>query len=277
MNEFPDVVTWSAPAFILLLILERISYWLHPDDDELGYDRKDAITSISMGVGSVVTNVLWGAVSAAGTSAIYALTPLRVPTTWWTVAIFMIAWDLCFYWAHRAHHRVRLLWATHVVHHSSQRFNLSTALRQPWTAATSWIFFLPMVALGAHPLAVAFCGGVNLIYQFVLHTERIDKLPRWYEFVLNTPSHHRVHHASQGGYLDRNYGGVLIVWDRIFGTFAAETTRPVYGLTTNIDTYNPLRVALHEYAAIGRDLRAARSWRARLGHLVYSPGWRPGL
>ena len=115
----------------------------------------------------------------------------------------------------------------------------------------------------------------NLVYQFWIHTERIGKLPRAFEFVFNTPSHHRVHHASQGGYLDRNFGGILIVWDRLFGSFVPETERPVYGLTKNIDTYNPLRVATHEYAAIARDLRAAGSWRERAGRVFRGPGWQP--
>ena len=119
--------------------------------------------------------------------------------------------------------------------------------------------------------------SVNLLYQFWIHTERIDKLPRWYEAVFNTPSHHRVHHAAQGSYLDRNYGGILIVWDRLFGSFEPEVERPVYGLTKNIETYNPFRVAFHEYAAIWRDLRAATSWRARVGHLVNGPGWQVPL
>lgn len=132
-----------------------------------------------------------------------------------------------------------------------------------------------MVALGVHPAVIPFCYGINLLYQFWVHTERIDKLPRAYEYVFNTPSHHRVHHASQGGYLDRNYGGILIVWDRMFGSWVGEGERPVYGLTKNINTFNPLRVATHEYAAIARDVRAARSWRERAGRVFRGPGWQP--
>lgn len=126
-----------------------------------------------------------------------------------------------------------------------------------------------------HPAVLAFCQSINLLYQFWIHTERIDRMPRWFEAGFNTPSHHRVHHASQGSYLDRNFGGILIVWDRLFGSFAPERERCVYGLTKNIQTYNPLRVAFHEYAAIARDVRAARAWRQRLDHLVRPPGWRP--
>ncbi|MFC7484112.1 sterol desaturase family protein [Luedemannella flava] len=261
MPELPNVVLWSIPAFVLLTALEAISYRLHPDDDEVGYGGRDTATSLSMGLGSLVFDMLWGLLPALVYAGLYAVTPLRIPVVWWALLACLLAQDFLYYWSHRTHHRVRLLWASHVVHHSSQRFNLSTALRQPWTGFTSWLFYLPMIALGVHPVALAFCQSVNLVYQFWIHTERVGRLPRPFEFALNTPSHHRVHHASQGGYLDRNFGGILIIWDRMFGTFAPEVARPVYGLTKNISTYNPVRVAVHEYASIARDVRDAKGWR----------------
>jgi len=272
--DLPNVVLWSIPAFILLTLLEAISYRLHPDQDEVGYGGKDTATSLSMGLGSLGFDILWGIVPGLVYAAVYTATPLRVPIVWPVLLACLVAQDFCYYWSHRSHHVIRILWASHVVHHSSQRFNLSTALRQPWTGFTSWLFYLPLIALGVHPVALAFCGSVNLVYQFWIHTERIDKLPRGFEFLLNTPSHHRVHHASQGSYLDRNFGGILIVWDRLFGSFAPEVDRPVYGLTKNITTHNPLRVAVHEYASIGRDLRTAKGWREGLGTLFLAPGWR---
>jgi sterol desaturase/sphingolipid hydroxylase (fatty acid hydroxylase superfamily) len=275
MKDFPDVVMWSIPAFVLLLVVERISYVFHRDDDEVGYGGADTVTSLSMGLGSIGFDLLWKVPLVAASAFVYSLSPLRIAEVWWTWPLLLLAQDFFYYWSHRSHHVVRILWASHVVHHSSRRFNLSTALRQPWTGFTSWIFYVPMLLAGVHPAVLAFCQSVNLVYQFWIHTERIDKLPRWFEAAFNTPSHHRVHHASQGSYLDRNFGGVLIVWDRLFGSFAPEVQRPVYGLTKNIETYNPLRVAFHEYAAIWRDLRAARTWRQRLGHLVNGPGWQP--
>ena len=275
MPHLPDAVLWSIPAFILLTVLEMVSYRLHPDDDSAGYESKDAATSIGMGLGSLVFDLLWKIPIVAIYTAIYELTPLRVPVLWWTVLLMLLVQDFLYYWSHRSHHVIRILWACHVVHHSSRKFNLTTALRQPWTTWTVWPFYVPMIALGVHPAVLAFCAGVNLVYQFWIHTERIDKLPRPIEFVFNTPSHHRVHHASQGGYLDRNYAGMLIVWDRMFGTFTPETERPVFGLTKNISTYNPLRVATHEYAAIARDLRAATTWQERFGRLLRGPGWNP--
>ncbi|QDY76125.1 sterol desaturase family protein [Streptomyces qinzhouensis] len=275
MPNLPDVVLWSIPAFVLLTAVELVSYRLRPDERSAGYETRDAVTSVSMGLGSIAFDFLWKIPIVAIYTAVYELTPARVPAVWWTVPLMLLVQDFLYYWSHRGHHRVRILWACHVVHHSSRKFNLTTALRQPWTTWTVWPFYLPMIALGVHPAAVAFCSSVNLVYQFWVHTERIGRLPRPFEYVLNTPSHHRVHHASQGSYLDRNFGGILILWDRLFGSFTAETERPVYGLTKDIDTYNPLRVATHEYAAVARDLRAADSWRERAGRLLRGPGWRP--
>ncbi|MFB7937224.1 sterol desaturase family protein [Streptomyces sp. NPDC056049] len=275
MPNLPDVVLWSIPAFVLLTAVEIVSYRFRPDEAEAGYETKDAATSIGMGLGSLAFDALWKIPIVAIYAAVHELTPLRVPVLWWTIPLMLLAQDFFYYWSHRGHHVIRVLWASHVVHHSSRRFNLSTALRQPWTGFTSWPFYLPMIALGVHPAAVAFCSSVSLVYQFWIHTERVDRLPRPFEYVLNTPSHHRVHHASQGGYLDRNFGGILIVWDRLFGSWAGENERPVYGLTKNIETYNPLRVATHEYASIARDVRAARDWRERAGRVLRGPGWQP--
>ncbi|MQY12266.1 hypothetical protein SRB5_23990 [Streptomyces sp. RB5] len=276
--QLPDVVLWSIPAFILLTVVEIISYRLHPDDDAVGYETKDAATSITMGLGSLFTEALWKIPAVAVYTALYAATPVHWDITWWSVLLALLAQDYCYYWSHRGHHVIRVLWASHVVHHSSRKFNLSTALRQPWTGATTWLFYLPMIAAGVHPAVLAFCSSVSLVYQFPIHTERIRTLPRPVEWLFNTPSHHRVHHASQGSYLDRNFGGILIVWDRLFRSFEperAQTEPCVYGLTKNITTFNPLRVATHEYAAIARDVRAAGDWRERLGRVFRGPGWQP--
>ncbi|WP_424214427.1 sterol desaturase family protein [Streptomyces sp. BI20] len=275
MSNLPDVVLWSVPAFVLLTVIEMVAHRLHPDEDAAGYETKDTATSLGMGLGSLAFDALWKIPVVAVYTFVYELTPLRVPLLWWTFPLILLAQDFCYYWQHRGHHVVRILWACHVVHHSSRKFNLSTALRQPWTSVTSWPFYLPLILLGVHPALIAFCYSVNLLYQFWIHTERIGRLPRPFEYVLNTPSHHRVHHASQGGYLDRNFGGILIVWDRMFGSWVGETVRPEYGLTKNIDTHNPLRVATHEYAAIARDLRAATSAREGFGRVLRGPGWQP--
>jgi sterol desaturase/sphingolipid hydroxylase (fatty acid hydroxylase superfamily) len=191
----------------------------------------------------------------------------------WTVALVGV--DFAYYFDHRVCHEVRLFWASHVVHHSSQRYNLSTALRQTWTGLSTVFFFIPVAALGVPPVIVFASWSINLVYQYWIHTEAIDKLPAPIEYVFNTPSHHRVHHGSQSQYLDRNYGGILILWDRLFRSFEPEVERVRYGLTKNITTHNLLRVATHEYVAMWRDVRAARSWRDRAGYVLRGPGWSP--
>ena len=275
MPHLPDPVIWSIPAFLLLLALEFVSFRLFPDDGALGFDGRDTGTSMAMGLGSLGWNLLWAVPQVAAFAWLYDHAPWHVPSTLPTMVAVIVAYDFFYYWEHRAHHVIRVLWAAHVVHHSSERFNLSTALRQPWTGFTGWLFYIPLAAAGVHPAVIAFAGGIDLVYQFWIHTERIDKMWRPFEFLFNTPSHHRVHHGSQGSYLDRNYGGVLIVWDRIFRTFTPETERVVYGLTTNIKTHNPLRVAYHEYLSIGRALRTRTTWRDRADTLVHGPGWEP--
>lgn len=269
--HLPPFVLWTIPAFLLLIVVEWVSFRVHPDDDELGYSGKDAATNLFMGLGTALAGLLWRIPPILVYTALHTLTPLRIPVLWWTLPLILLAQDFFYYWEHRGHHVIRLLWASHVVHHSSRYLNLTTALRLPWTSGLSWVFHVPIILAGVHPAALAFCASINLTYQFWLHTERIGRLPRPLEYVLNTPSHHRVHHASQGGYLDRNFGGILIVWDRIFRTHAPEALRPVYGLTKNIETYNPLRVATHEYAAMAREISAARGWRKRLRPLLRLP------
>ena len=267
-----ELTTYAIPAYILLIIIELVSYRFLPDEDEQGYTVRDTATSLSMGLGYVALNIGWSLLYLGAYEGVARLTPLHIGTSWAAAIGVFVGWDLLYYWEHRADHRVRVLWASHINHHSSQRFNLSTALRQPWTAIGNLPFGLPLVLLGFSPAAIFTAQSANLLYQFWIHTERIDKMWRPIELVMNTPSHHRVHHGSNRRYLDRNYAGVFIVWDRLFGTFEPETERVVFGLTTNIETYNPLRVAFHEYAAIGRDLRTVSTFRDRYTVLFGTPG-----
>lgn len=269
-------VIYAIPAFVLLVVVEALSYRFLPDDEERGYEIRDTVTSMSMGAGSQVVGLPWKAVTVLLYAALFTVAPWQLsPSSGWTWVALFFADDLAYYVFHRSHHRVRVLWASHVVHHSSVRFNLSTALRQSWTPMTTLPFWLPLALLGIPPWMILLQQSFSLIYQFFLHTERVDKLWRPVEWVFNTPSHHRVHHGSNNVYLDRNYAGILIVWDRLFGTFEPEGERVVYGLTKNIATYNPLRVAFHEYAAAWRDVRAARRWRDRVGYVFGPPGWSP--
>jgi sterol desaturase/sphingolipid hydroxylase (fatty acid hydroxylase superfamily) len=208
-------------------------------------------------------------------SLLHSLTPLRLGYDAWVWAAALLADDFCYYWFHRMSHEVRFLWAAHVNHHSSRKYNLSTALRQPWTTPfTSFWFWTPMPLLGFDPAMILTVQAISLLYQFWIHTETIDDLGPL-EAVLNTPSHHRVHHAKNVRYLDRNHGGILIVWDRLFGTFAEEKEPPVYGLTKDIDTYNLVDIALHEWRALWHDVRRPNPLRVRLGYLLKPPGWSP--
>ena len=189
------------------------------------------------------------------------------------VAAAVLGWDFIYYWNHRFMHESRYMWAIHVVHHSSERYNLSTALRQP--VADSLGTFVPyglLSLLGIRPDVIETARGINLIYQFWIHTEAIGRLGPL-EQVLNTASHHRAHHGSNRQYLDRNHGSILIIWDRLFGTFEPEGERVVYGLTTNIDTFDPVRIATHEYVDMARDVAGSDSWRERLSFVLRGPGW----
>ncbi len=194
------------------------------------------------------------------------------------VALFL-AVEVAYYWLHRCSHEIRWMWAQHSVHHSAQQITLSVAYRLGWTQfiAGPWLFLLPVCWVGFDPRAVMLMYAANLLYQFWLHTEAVGRLG-WLEHVLNTPSNHRVHHAIQPEYLDRNYGGVLIIWDKLFGTYTAEREgAPItYGLVRQIETLNPVKIAFAEWAALARDLRSTRSPREALGYLFGRPGWRPG-
>ncbi len=189
------------------------------------------------------------------------------------LALAIVGWDFIYYWNHRFMHTSRYMWAVHEVHHSSERYNLSTALRQPVADALGTTLPYGLLCLlGIPPEAVATARGVNLIYQFWIHTEVIDRIGRA-ERALNSPSHHRVHHGTNRQYLDRNHGGILIVWDRMFGTFEPEDEAAVYGLTTNIDTFNPARIGTHEYVDMAQDIASCTGWTERLSYVFRGPGW----
>nr|WP_223297427.1 sterol desaturase family protein [Catenulispora acidiphila] len=270
-----DLTTLAIPFYVLFMALELLSLRFFPDPVEQGYTVKDTATSLTMGIGSIVCNLGWGLVTVAAVAGVHALAPWHIASSLTGWLVLFVAYDFFYYWEHRANHRVRILWASHVVHHSSRHYNLSTALRQTWTGVGNTIFLLPLALVGFPSYMIFATAAMNLLYQFWIHTERIATMWRPIEFVMNTPSHHRVHHGSNQGYLDKNYGGVFIVFDRLFRSFEPEGEPVEYGLTKNIGTFNPLRVAAHEYAAIARDVRGAAGWRARFGYVLRGPGWSP--
>jgi sterol desaturase/sphingolipid hydroxylase (fatty acid hydroxylase superfamily) len=189
------------------------------------------------------------------------------------VALAIAGWDFIYYWNHRFMHESRYMWAVHVVHHSSEHYNLSTALRQPVADVLGTTIPYGLLCLaGIPPELIGTARGVNLIYQFWIHTETIGRIGPP-EAVLNTPSHHRVHHGSNRQYLDRNHGSILIVWDRLFGTFEPEGEPVRYGLTKNINTFNAGRIVSHEYADMLLDVAGSTSWKERLSYVLRGPGW----
>src|SRR5262245_7451401 len=273
-----DPVELAIPFFVALVVLEAVvSGWrrAHGRDAGRGYEARDTAASLAMGLGSVAIGLVGKGIEFALFSAAFEFRLFDLGTGVWVFAAAMLLDDFCYYWFHRIHHEVRLLWAAHVNHHSSRHFNLSPALRQPWTTFARPLFHLPLPLLGFDPLLAMTVHSLNLIYQFWIHTELVGRLGPL-EWVLNTPSHHRVHHGRNPRYLDRNHGGILIVWDRHFGTFEPESERVDYGLTKNLESFSPLRIAFHEWAALWRDVRGARSWREGLGFALRAPGWAPG-
>ncbi len=272
--EFPNLIHYAIPFFVATVILEII---LTVKVKMKEYEYKDATTSIAMGLG----NVLVGLIGKTFVLAIFYLVYntfhlFDIPFIWWSWILVLFAEDLTYYWFHRISHENRFFWASHIVHHSSQKYNLSTALRQTWTGTfTSFAFWIPLVLVGFHPVMILFQMSISLLYQYWIHTELIDKLPKWFEFIFNTPSHHRVHHATNPQYLDRNHAGIFIIWDRIFGTFEPEVEKPVYGLTTNIHTFNPIKVAFLEWFGLFKDAFSAKtSVFNKLKYFLKPPGWK---
>lgn len=271
----------AIPAFFIFLLVEGLVG--HRRGIKI-YEPKDTATSLTMGVGKLVLGLGVDVLLLTALAAVRVVSEkfLSIPTlsmdVWWHWALAVVAFDLCFYWMHRLHHESRIGWAGHVTHHSSVRYNFATALRQSWTEHLTAIpFWLPMAVVGFPPEAILLVYAASLLYQFWVHTELIDRLGPL-EWVMNTPSHHRVHHGSNLKYLDRNYGGTFIIWDRLFGTFQAEDPEEPaeYGLIENIETYNPFKVAFHEWVAMFRDIARAPRFIDRLRHVVKPPGWMPG-
>jgi sterol desaturase/sphingolipid hydroxylase (fatty acid hydroxylase superfamily) len=273
-----DPVERAIPFFVGLVVLEAVlCAWRRARGLEAGrgYELRDSAASLAMGLGSVAIGLVGKGVEFALYSAAFELRLFDLGPGPWVFAAALVADDFCYYWFHRLHHEVRLLWAAHVNHHSSRHFNLSTALRQPWTTFARPLFHLPLPLLGFDPLLAMTVHSLNLIYQFWIHTELVGRLGPL-EWLFNTPSHHRVHHGRNVRYLDRNHGGIFIIWDRLFGTFEPERERVDYGLTKNLESFDPLRIAFHEWAALARDLRGACGWREVLRFALRPPGWRPG-
>ena len=267
-----DITNYAIPFFAVTLLLELgISIY----GKRKYYTNKDTLASLIMGVGSIGTTLLMKGFKFGIFTVLYSFKVVDIPMVGWGLVVLLLADDFTAYWVHRTSHRVRYFWASHVVHHSSTHYNLSTALRQTWTGelSGSFWFYAWMPLVGFPPIWILTAGSVSLLYQYWIHTEAIKTLPAPIEFILNTPSHHRVHHSRDVKYLDKNYGAILIVWDRIFGTFIKEKEHPEYGLVENIDTYNPIRIAFAEWGVIFKDVWNAPGFFTKLKYVFAPPGY----
>ena len=276
MHTQETIITWATPVFFALIALELL---VARRRGRRAYAASDAINSIGLGVISQIVGVF----SKLLTFGIYAwcaqhLALFTLPAdSVWVWAFALLAYDFCYYWLHRGGHRVNILWAAHVVHHQSEHYNLSTALRQTGSGVLlGWLFYLPLAVLGVPLQVFVVVALIDLLYQFWVHTEQINRLG-WFDRVFCSPSNHRAHHAVNDRYLDRNYGGILIVWDRLFGTFVEEDDAdpPVYGTRSPLRSWNPLWANAEVYWNTAKDMWHARRWRDKLLLWLKPPGWRP--
>ncbi|HXE21063.1 MAG TPA: sterol desaturase family protein, partial [Rhodoferax sp.] len=269
-----QVIVLATPVFLLLIALEFAWGWAKGRNT---YRLNDAINSISLGVLSQLSAVFTRLLQIGIYSAIYAAVALypnpEFWNTWYGWLLALLFYDLCYYWLHRMGHESAVLWAAHVVHHQSQDYNLSTALRQPSTyELLRWIFYLPMALAGVPPQMFAVVALIDLLYQFWVHTEHVPKLG-WFDRWFCSPSNHRVHHAVNDQYVDKNYGGILIVWDRLFGSFQEEGEKCVYGTRSGLNSWDPLWANFEVYWGLLKDSWHTRRWRDKLRVWFKPPGW----
>jgi sterol desaturase/sphingolipid hydroxylase (fatty acid hydroxylase superfamily) len=270
------VTLFALPIFFIAILIEITAKKLLNARGTL--NSVDDSVSIFMGLMSVVTN---GAAAFITLGMLLWAEQFKVfdlPLTLTVIIACFILDDLRYYLHHRIAHRCRWPWAMHIIHHSSRRYSFAVALRQGWTKhfTGTTVLKIPLVLVGFNPILVIFCGALNAVYQFFLHTETVHKLPKWFEAIFNTPSHHRVHHGKNPEYLDSNYAGTLIIWDKIFGTFVPENENayPDYGLVKDFETFNPFKIFIHEYWSILKDVFGSkRSLKDRLLYIVAPPGW----
>ncbi|WP_421859524.1 sterol desaturase family protein [Marinobacter salarius] len=274
LDERQLIFVVATPVFIAVTLWE----YLRIRHDPTRMDVPEALRNFALGAGYQLTELLFAGLIAFPVYAfLYHHRLLDLELNWATGLLTFVGVDFCFYWMHRSSHRIRWFWAAHVVHHSSERMNFSTAMRQNATNIFNgmWLFYVPLALIGFNPVWIGVAYALSLVYQFFIHTTLVGKLPGWVETVFNTPSHHRVHHGRNPGYIDRNYGGTLIVWDRLFGTFVAEDEQapPDYGITRPVHSRNLLVLWTHEYVDLFRAMARPGGLPARLKHLWKPPEW----
>jgi sterol desaturase/sphingolipid hydroxylase (fatty acid hydroxylase superfamily) len=273
-SDFFTIVAVIGVIFYVLTIIETI--FDLSTKRRLGW--RQTIANISIEIGNrLLDNTVIGAIFIIGFFTAEEFAFAKIPVTWWSWVVALTCVDFTYYWMHRIEHERRILWAVHSVHHSSQEYNLTTAQRLSWLESFyEWIFFIPLLLIGFDALQVLASLLTVVIYQTWIHTEKIGRLG-WLDGIFNTPSVHRVHHAINAIYLDKNYGGILIIWDKIFGTYQTEVEQPVYGITNQLDSSNPLSINFHEFSLIYKDLVKSRNTLHKARYIFGSPGWKPPI
>lgn len=262
------LIVYAAPFMIIVALLEM--YFSNREKKNF-YNGKDFLASLSIGLFQVLQSALLKTITFALVIWCYNISPLAIPINALSFIACFIILDFIRYYAHRIGHETNLFWATHVTHHNSEKYNLSTGFRLSWTQHIKIIFFLPISLMGFHPLVFFICHQVAVLYQYWIHTEYIHKMPAWFRYIFVTPSHHRVHHGRDEKYLDKNFGSTFIIWDRMLGTFQPEEERPTYGVINQPKGYNPITLNFHVWQDIVRNMRKAPNLKSALLILIQPP------
>lgn len=271
-TDYTDPASFMFPFYFILIGIEL---YVSANQNMEVYEKKDSRANLLIAWGFLINSLISKVYFYYLFTFIYQYRLIEIPNIWWVWIILIFADDFTYYWYHRLHHEVRIFWASHVVHHSSQLLNFSTYFRISWTMPLYFtVFWLWLPFVGFQPWMVLTSVSINVIYQYFTHTTLVGKLG-YLEWFMNTPSHHRVHHSSNVQYLDKNHGAVFIIWDKLFGTFQEEQEKPVYGLTNNISTYNPVSIAFSEYILLWKDVRKAKTFTEKMKYIFYPPGWSP--
>jgi sterol desaturase/sphingolipid hydroxylase (fatty acid hydroxylase superfamily) len=265
----PNLMVYALPVVFAFTLLEG---FLSHTGEHKTYEKKETIGSLLIGLGNLAVNLMMKVVLLFGALWIYNVLPWRMELNWWMLAPCFVLYDCCSYWSHRTSHFNRFFWATHVVHHSAEHYNLTVAFRQSWVQHFKTVFFIPVALMGFHPVVFFVASQISTLYQFWVHTEAIGKLHPFIERYFGTPSNHRVHHGSQEKYLDKNFGAAFMIWDHLFGTFQYEEEKPVYGLTTPLENKtNPFVLNFHEYRDMLHDIKNSDGLKELLFFMFASP------
>ncbi len=268
-KNIPNIILWAVPIMLFFTVIEMaVTYY----QEKEFYEKKETIGSILVGLGNLVVTAALKLGLLYLCIWIYNLIPWRMELRWWTLLPCYIIYDFFSYWAHRVSHEQRFWWATHIVHHSGEYYNLTVSYRLSWIQHIKIVFFLPVAFMGFHPIIFFVTNQIAVLFQFWVHTEYIRRMPAWVEYIFATPSNHRVHHGSQEQYIDKNFGATFIFWDRLFGTFEPEDEPVIYGITINIpNKANPFFINFHELADMVNDARKAKGFRKKMFYIFGSP------